>query len=90
MIDVIDTTLDGVRIVVPKVFADNRGFFMETFNAVDFAHAGLPTEFLQDNHSRSSKGVLRGLHYQYPNWQGKLIRVMQGEIFDVAGPGQDH
>lgn len=84
MIEIIDTALEGVCIVVPQVFEDSRGFFMETYNAVDFEKAGLPTEFLQDNHSRSTKGVLRGLHYQYPNWQGKLVRVLDGEIYDVA------
>ena len=84
MIEIIDTALEGVCIVVPEVFEDSRGFFMETYNAMDFKTVGLPTEFLQDNHSRSSKGVLRGLHYQYPNWQGKLVRVLDGEIYDVA------
>lgn len=84
MIETIDTNLDGVRIVVPQVFEDSRGFFMETYNAADFENAGLPSEFLQDNHSRSVKGVLRGLHYQYPDWQGKLVRVLDGEIYDVA------
>ncbi len=78
------TDLDGVVIVTPKVFGDARGFFMETYNIRDFVAAGIPDGFVQDNHSRSSKGVLRGLHYQYPNWQGKLVRVLRGEIFDVA------
>ncbi|MFC1664866.1 dTDP-4-dehydrorhamnose 3,5-epimerase [Pseudomonadota bacterium] len=84
LIEIIDTTLEGVCIVVPEVYEDSRGFFMETYNAVEFEKVGLPTEFLQDNHSRSSRGVLRGLHYQYPDWQGKLVRVLDGEIFDVA------
>ena len=57
---------------------------MESFNAEDFAEAGLPTRFVQDNHSRSTRGVLRGLHYQYPAWQGKLVRTLVGELFDVA------
>ena len=76
--------LPGVVIVTPKVFRDGRGFFMETFNQSEYSHHGLPDEFVQDNHSRSSKGVIRGLHYQYPLWQGKLVRVINGEIFDVA------
>jgi len=76
--------LPGVVIVTPKVFRDDRGFFMETFNQSEYSQHGLPDEFVQDNHSRSSKGVIRGLHYQYPLWQGKLVRVIYGEIFDVA------
>lgn len=84
MIEVEETRLDGVRIIKPRVFPDERGFFMETFNAADAANEGLPTLYVQDNHSLSSKGVLRGLHYQYPQWQGKLIRAASGEIFDVA------
>ena len=84
MIVVTPTTLDGVVVVEPKVFPDERGFFMESFNARHFAAAGLPTEFVQDNHSRSTRGVLRGLHYQYPTWQGKLVRCLTGEFFDVA------
>ena len=84
MIEVEETRLDGVRIIKPRVFPDERGFFMETFNAADAAKEGLPTLYVQDNHSLSSKGVLRGLHYQYPQWQGKLIRAASGEIFDVA------
>lgn len=76
--------LDGVLLVTPKVFGDDRGFFMETYNQKQAAELGLPTEFVQDNHSKSSRGVLRGLHYQCPQWQGKLVRVVQGEIFDVA------
>lgn len=78
------TELDGVLLVTPQVFGDDRGFFMETFNRDKAAELGLPTEFVQDNHSKSSQGVLRGLHYQNPAWQGKLVRVVQGEIFDVA------
>lgn len=76
--------LGGVLLVTPQVFGDDRGFFMETYNQQKFADLGLPTTFVQDNHSKSSKGVLRGLHYQSPMWQGKLVRVVQGEIFDVA------
>lgn len=84
MIEVVDTGLDGVKIVKPRVFGDERGFFMETFNARDAATAGLPVSYVQDNHSQSSRGVLRGLHFQYPQWQGKLIRAVRGSIFDVA------
>ena len=84
LITVTQTSLPGVVIVEPRVFDDERGFFMESFNARDFADAGLPTTFVQDNHSRSTRGVLRGLHYQYPAWQGKLVRALVGEIFDVA------
>ena len=84
MIEVVETGLDGVKIVKPKVFGDERGFFMETFNARDAADVGLPVSFVQDNHSRSTRGVLRGLHFQYPQWQGKLVRAASGEIFDVA------
>ena len=78
------TKLDGVLLVVPTVFGDDRGFFMETYNQAKAQELGLPTNFVQDNHSKSSKGVLRGLHYQSPQWQGKLVRVVLGEIFDVA------
>jgi dTDP-4-dehydrorhamnose 3,5-epimerase len=78
------TPLEGVLLITPQVFGDDRGFFMETYNAAKTADQGLPEVFVQDNHSRSSKGVLRGLHYQYPQWQGKLVRVIAGEIFDVA------
>ena len=78
------TELEGVLLVKPTVHGDERGFFIETYHAEKFSQAGLPTHFVQDNHSRSSKGILRGLHFQFPSWQGKLIRVVQGEIFDVA------
>lgn len=78
------TKLPDVVLITPKAFEDERGFFMETFNQLVFSEARLPDEFVQDNHSRSTKGVLRGLHYQYPQWQGKLVRVLYGEIFDVA------
>ena len=79
-----ETPLPGVLIVEPKVFGDERGFFLETFNAARFAEHGLPTAFVQDNHSRSARGVLRGLHYQRRNPQGKLVSVVRGEVFDVA------
>ena len=78
------TKLSGVVVVSPTVHGDERGFFMETFHQTDFTEHGLPDNFVQDNHSRSAKGVLRGLHFQYPQWQGKLVRVVNGEIFDVA------
>jgi len=78
------TAIADVLLVTPKVFGDDRGFFMETYNKEVAADSGLPTEFVQDNHSKSSYGVLRGLHYQQPQWQGKLVRVVSGEIYDVA------
>jgi len=78
------TALPGVVLITPRVHGDERGFFMETFHQRDFIEAGLPDQFVQDNHSRSARGVLRGLHFQYPQWQGKLVRVIAGEIFDVA------
>jgi dTDP-4-dehydrorhamnose 3,5-epimerase len=78
-------TIPEVVVFEPKVFADERGFFFESFNSQSFKEAvGEEPRFVQDNHSRSSKGVLRGLHYQISNTQGKLIRVISGEIFDVA------
>jgi dTDP-4-dehydrorhamnose 3,5-epimerase len=82
---VIATALPEVLILEPKVFGDERGFFFESFNARAFAEAtGLAPEFVQDNHSRSQRGVLRGLHYQVRQAQGKLVRVTAGEVFDVA------
>ena len=79
------TALPEVLILEPKVFGDARGFFFESFNQRDFAQAtGLDVQFVQDNHSRSVRGVLRGLHYQIQHPQGKLVRVTQGEVFDVA------
>lgn len=82
--NVIDTALPGVRLIEPRVFGDDRGFFMETWNARAFADAGLDLGFVQDNHSRSARHVLRGLHYQIVNPQGKLVRVTDGAVFDVA------
>ncbi len=84
MIEVEETKLEGVKVITPTAFRDDRGFFMETFNARDAMAADLPEIYVQDNHSHSQYGVLRGLHYQYPQWQGKLVRVVAGEIFDVA------
>lgn len=84
--NIIPTALDGVLILEPRVFGDERGFFMESFNQRAFDEAvGSHVEFVQDNHSRSARGVLRGLHYQLPpHAQGKLVRVTQGSVFDVA------
>jgi len=82
---VIETALPEVLIIEPKVFGDSRGFFYESFNARNFREAtGLDVEFVQDNHSRSAKNVLRGLHYQIKQPQGKLVRVVRGAVFDVA------
>jgi dTDP-4-dehydrorhamnose 3,5-epimerase len=81
---VIETELPGVVIVEPRVFQDPRGFFMESWNQRRYADAGLPAEFVQDNLSYSARGVLRGLHFQNPRAQGKLVHVLQGEVFDVA------
>jgi dTDP-4-dehydrorhamnose 3,5-epimerase len=79
------TPIEGVLILEPKVFGDARGFFFESFNARDFEQAtGIQRTFVQDNHSKSAKGVLRGMHYQAQNPQGKLVRVTQGAVFDVA------
>ena len=79
------TNIPAVLIIEPQVYSDDRGFFMESFNCKDFAEAtGLDVKFVQDNHSKSIKGVLRGLHYQIHRAQGKLVRVVQGEVFDVA------
>ena len=82
---VTETVLPGVRIIEPRVFGDARGFFLETFQAERYRQeAGIELPFVQDNHSRSRRGVLRGLHCQSPNPQGKLVRVARGEVFDVA------
>jgi dTDP-4-dehydrorhamnose 3,5-epimerase len=78
------TAIPDVLVIEPKVFGDARGFFLESWNARSFAEAGLPAAFVQDNHSRSPRGVLRGLHYQIVQPQGKLVRVVAGEVFDVA------
>jgi dTDP-4-dehydrorhamnose 3,5-epimerase len=77
-------TLPDVLVVEPQVFGDARGFFMETYHAEKFASLGLPTRWVQDNHSRSARGILRGLHYQLHQTQGKLVRCVAGAIFDVA------
>jgi dTDP-4-dehydrorhamnose 3,5-epimerase len=82
--DVIETRIPDVKLIKPKVFGDERGFFMETWNARAFAEAGIDATFVQDNHSRSVKHTLRGLHYQIKQPQGKLVRCTRGEVFDVA------
>jgi dTDP-4-dehydrorhamnose 3,5-epimerase len=78
------TPIAGVMVIEPRLFGDERGFFMETWRADAFAEAGIDARFVQDNHSRSAHGVLRGLHYQLPNPQGKLARVVAGAVWDVA------
>lgn len=80
----ITTRIPDVKIIEPKVFGDERGFFMETWNAHLFSFLGIKANFVQDNHSRSVKNTLRGLHYQIKQPQGKLVRVTRGEVFDVA------
>jgi len=84
MLQVQDTSIREVKVLQPRTFGDERGFFLETFNKNLFSELGLPSEFVQDNHSRSARGVLRGLHYQRTRPQGKLVRVVRGKIFDVA------
>ena len=81
---VIACDIEGPLIIEPRVFGDDRGFFMESWNEAAFAQAGLDFHFVQDNHSRSAKGVLRGMHFQNPGPQGKLLRVVSGAVFDVA------
>lgn len=83
-ISITSTTLEGVLLIEPQYFRDSRGFFVECYNKKDFYDAGIKEEFVQDNHSKSEKGVLRGLHYQFPHAQGKLVRVLKGSIFDVV------
>ncbi|GAA6170944.1 dTDP-4-dehydrorhamnose 3,5-epimerase [Colwellia sp. KU-HH00111] len=80
----IDTVIPDVKIIEPKVFGDERGFFMETFRVDEFNKQCCSRVFVQDNHSKSSQGILRGLHYQLNNTQGKLVRVTAGEVYDVA------
>jgi dTDP-4-dehydrorhamnose 3,5-epimerase len=83
-VKVLDTALPEVKLIEPKLFGDDRGFFLESWNARTFAEAGIDAAFVQDNHSRSARGVLRGLHYQMVRPQGKLVRVVAGRAFDVA------
>lgn len=80
----IKTEIEGVYVIVPKVFGDHRGYFMETYNEKDFLEQGIEIQFVQDNQSSSKKGVLRGLHFQKTHPQTKLVRVLSGEVFDVA------
>ena len=81
---IIDTGIKDLIIIEPKIFGDNRGFFMESYNEVSFEEHGLTMRFVQDNHSKSKKGVLRGIHYQKKYPQGKLVRVIRGSVFDVT------
>lgn len=80
----IETGIDGVYVIEPTVFGDERGFFLESYNKNDFIEIGINDEFVQDNHSKSKKGVLRGLHFQTKHSQGKLVRVIKGSVYDVA------
>ncbi len=82
--EVRDSAIAGLKIIRPRVFGDQRGFFLETFQADRYAALGIDKPFVQDNHSRSSRGVLRGMHFQKTKPQGKLVRVVRGEVFDVA------
>lgn len=81
---VIDTRLPGVKVIDPQVFGDTRGYFYESYNEAKFREAGIDRRFVQSNVSRSARGVLRGVHYQWPNPQGKLVSVLEGEVYDVA------
>ena len=85
-----ETEIPGVVVIQPEVFGDDRGYFMETYKKGDFAAAGIDREFVQDNQSRSSRGVLRGLHFQKQHTQGKLVRVTLGEVYDVAVDCRPH
>ncbi len=82
--NIIECNIPGPLIIEPRVFGDDRGFFIESWNAAAFAEAGLDLTFVQDNHSRSQKGVLRGMHFQNPGPQGKLVRVVRGAVFDAV------
>ncbi len=82
--NIIETPIPDLLVIEPKVFGDDRGFFLESWNAGVFAKAGLDVTFVQDNHSRSARGVLRGIHFQNPDPQGKLVRVVSGRVWDVA------
>jgi dTDP-4-dehydrorhamnose 3,5-epimerase len=81
---IVETKIPGLIIIEPKVYGDNRGFFLETWNKERYRTAGIPVDFVQDNLSLSRRGVLRGLHFQNPNTQGKLVYVLQGDVFDIA------
>ena len=80
----IETGIEGLCIIEPTVFGDDRGFFFESYSKKDFEEVGIPFEFVQDNHSKSKKGVLRGMHFQYENTQDKLVRVVTGSVYDVV------
>lgn len=80
----IETGIEGLCILEPTVFGDDRGFFFESYSKADFEEVGIPFEFIQDNHSKSKKGVLRGMHFQYENTQDKLVRVVAGSVYDVV------
>jgi dTDP-4-dehydrorhamnose 3,5-epimerase len=82
--ELMETPIPGLLVIQPKVFGDERGYFLETYSAARYAQAGIPANFVQDNVSFSSRGILRGLHFQNPGTQGKLVTVLQGEVFDVA------
>lgn len=82
--NVVETALPGVFIIEPRIFGDDRGFFFESWNSEHFSAAGIDAHFVQDNHSMSQRGVLRGLHFQNPDPQGKLVRVIAGSVFDVV------
>jgi len=82
--EIIDLPLAGLKLIHPRLFPDHRGYFLETWQQQKLANLGFSEKFVQDNLSYSKQGVLRGLHYQYPTWQGKLVLAVQGEIFDVA------
>ena len=83
-IEVETCSIEGLKVITPAVYGDSRGYFMETYNYNDFAAAGIDAVFVQDNQSMSTKGVLRGLHFQINFPQDKLVRVVRGEVFDVA------
>ena len=80
----IETGIKNLTVIKPNIFQDDEGFFFESYNERDFLEIGINDEFVQDNHSKSQKGVLRGLHFQKENSQGKLIRVVKGKIYDIA------
>lgn len=80
----IDTSIEGVYVIEPSVFGDDRGYFMESYSEAEFAEIGITNKFVQDNESKSRKGVLRGLHFQKENTQAKLVRCIEGSVFDVA------
>jgi len=82
--NIVECAIPGPLIIEPKVFGDERGFFMESWNAATFGAAGFDRDFVQDNHSRSARGVMRGLHFQNPEPQGKLVRVVSGAVYDVV------